>query len=737
MRIRSQLLLVAAVVFIPGFIASVIAVEKVRDGEREAALRGLGETVRATALLVDGQVQRSLGALTALAQSDYLRTGDFAAFYTQAQASNQPPNVWTLLLDENGRQILNTAVPFGTPPPSPPSAETRERVAHALSSPKLYVSDLIVGPVTGKVITTMYLATKDWSGKRYVVAQAFALDHWKDSVLLPSNRPAWLVGVLDRKGRFIARNHGSEERVGQPARPELVAAAAADQSGLIRHATLEGMESYDAFTHSALTGWTVAVAAPVSSIEASATQAVTLLAAGGALALIAAILAALYWGRTFIEVIALASRAARRVGQGEEPKLKPTSIHEVNTLYDALADAGHLLAAEKNARAIAETQRTLLLEQETALREAAQRQNAAKDQFLALLGHELRNPLAAISGATAVLRRGRVVSEGGERFLQIIERQNHHLRHIVDDLLEVSRMLSGKLMLELTALDLAACVRSCVEAIQGTERAHLHQLVVEAAQPVWVRGDAVRIEQIVNNLVSNALKFSNPGTPIRIGVKAVGEQAVLEVRDEGLGISPELMPRIFDPFVQGPAQPGKLATGLGVGLSLVKQLVELHGGTVNVRSQGADTGSSFTITLPRIMPAATLARVPSQAPENRRHILFVEDNEDAMASMSEVLRMMGHEVVPARNAAEALAQAEATAQADAGFDVVLMDIGLPDKTGYELAGALRKLPATAHARMVALTGYGQASDKERALSAGFDMHLSKPADPDQLARIIG
>ena len=734
MRIRSQLLLAAAVVIIPGFLASVIAVEKVREGEREAALRGLRETVRASALLVDGRIQRALGSLTALAQSDNLRTGNFEAFYEQALAANQPPSVWTLLLDENGRQILNTAVPFGTPPPAPVA---QERVAHALASRQLYVSDLIVGPVTGKMITTMYLATPEFMGKRYVVAQAFALDHWKDAVQLPANRPTWLVGVLDRQGKFIARNHSGDERVGQPARPELVAAAAREDSGLIRHATLEGMESYDAFTHTALTGWTVAVAAPVSSIEASATQAVAWLAAGGALALIAAVLAALYWGRTFIEVIDGASQAARRVGQGEEPKLKPTAIHEVNTLYDALGDAGRLLAAEKNARTLAETQRTLLLEQETALREAAQRQNAAKDQFLALLGHELRNPLAAISGATAVLRRGKIVSEGGERFLQIIERQNHHLRHIVDDLLEVSRMLSGKLMLELSALDLAACVRSCVEAIQGTERAHLHQLTVDATEAVWVRGDAVRLEQIVNNLVSNALKFSNSGTSIRVRVKAVGDQAVLEVRDEGLGISPELMPRIFEPFVQGPAQPGKLATGLGVGLSLVKQLVGLHGGTVNVKSQGADTGSTFTITLPRIMPAATRSRTPSHSPGSRRHILFVEDNEDAMESMSEVLRMMGHDVVPARNAGEALAQAEATAKTEAGFDVVLMDIGLPDKTGYELAGELRKLPSTRNARMVALTGYGQASDKERALSAGFDMHLSKPADPDQLARIIG
>ena len=734
MRIRSQLLLVAAVVFIPGFIASVVAVEKVREAERQAALNGLKETVRASALLVDAQVQRSLGALTALAQSDHLRSGNFAAFYAEALASNQPPDVWTLLLDESGKQILNTAVPFGTPPLAPFAAE---RVAHALSSNRLYVSDLITGPVTGKQVTTMYLATKGFGGKRYVVAQAFAVGHWINSIQLPANRPAWLLGVMDRNGKFISRNRNATERLGQPGRPELVAAAAAADSGLIRHATLEGMEAYDAFTHSALTGWTIAVAAPVSAIETSATQAVTLLAAGGTLALIAAVLAAIYWARTFIEVIDVASQAARRVGNGEEPKLPgSTSLHEVDTLYQALADAGRLLGAEKRARTIAEAQRAHLLEQETALKEQAQRQNAAKDQFLALLGHELRNPLAAIAGATSVLSRRKDVAEPGERFLQIIERQNHHLRHIVDDLLEVSRMLSGKIVLELETFDLAACVRACVEAVRGTERAADHSLIFEdQAQPVWIHGDPVRMEQIVNNLLSNALKFSDAGTSIRISVNVREDQAVLQVADEGPGIAAELLPRIFEPFVQGPAQPGRMASGLGVGLSLVKQLVALHEGEVSVHAGEAGVGSVFRVVLPRVAasPSPTVD-LPSK-PHQARRILFVEDNADALESMTEILKMMGHSVVQAHSGAEALAAADDPQ--GAGFDVVLMDIGLPDQSGYDLAIALRKRPAMAKLRMVALTGYGQASDRERALAAGFDEHVSKPADPDQLARAIG
>jgi signal transduction histidine kinase/CheY-like chemotaxis protein len=727
MRIRSQLLLVAAVVFVPGFIAAVVAVEKVREGERQAALRGLRETVRATALLVDGQVQRSLGSLTVLAQSEHLKTGNFAGFYEEALASNQPPNVWTLLLDDRGVQLLNTAVPFGTPLPM---TTAPGRVAGILAKNRLFVTDLIRGPVTGQMVTTMYLPTKTMQGRRYVIAQAFSVDHWKQTVLLPVQRAEWLVAVIDRNGRFVFRSKASNERLGQQARPELVAAAAAAHGGLIRHATLEGVESYDAFTHSELTGWTVAVAAPVNSIEASATQAVTLLTIGGLLALTAAILAALYLGRIFIGVIDAASQAARHIGSGDEPKLKRSSLHEVNALFQTLIDAGHLLATEKTARTSAEAQRTLLLEQETTLKETAQRQNAAKDQFLALLGHELRNPLAAISGATEVLDRSRSVSAPNERFLMIIRRQTAHLRHIVDDLLEVSRMLSGKIVLEPISLDLAECVRNCVEAIRASGRALEYQLIFEG-QEVWVRGDPVRIEQIVSNLVANSLKFSNGGSVVRVRVRAVEDTAILEVTDQGIGIPADLMPHIFDPFVQGPSTPGRMAAGLGIGLSLVKQLVELHGGAIEAQSDGTDRGATLRMTLPQVGSSTVEALEPGRRTEKPRRILFVEDNPDAMEAMTGILQMMGHEVVQARSGGEAMAVAQAQA-----FDVALMDIGLPDMSGYELATEFRQMRSMLGVRLIALTGYGLASDRVRALSAGFDAHLAKPVDAEQLARAM-
>ena len=727
MRIRSHLFLMAAVVLIPGFLAAAVAIEKVREGERQAALRGLRETVRATALLVDGEIQRSVGALGALGNSQNLKTGNLAAFYEQAAAIDQPPDVWTLLLDETGTQILNTAVPFGTPPPAPLAGE---RVAQVLATKRLLVTDLIVGPATGKLVTTVYVPAKASIGKPYVVAQAFSVDHWKSAAMQPRGQSDWIVAVVDRTGKFISRSQKADQLLGRQARPELVAAAAASNEGLIRHKTLEGIDSYDAFTHSALTGWTIAVAAPVETIEASATQAVAWLAGGVATALTVATAMGLLLGRIFIQAMDTASEAARRLGKGEQPATPHTALHEVNALNGALADAGRLIAAERKSRELVEADRIVLLKNETAAREAAQSQNAAKDQFLALLGHELRNPLAAISGAAEALAKGPAEGATPDRFLKIIQRQNRHLAHIVDDLLEVSRLLSGKIVLDSVALDLAECVRNCVDALRASERATDHILVVDAEE-VWVHGDPVRMEQIVNNLVANALKYSDSGSEVRVRVRAIGGEARIEVTDFGVGIGPELMPHIFEPFVQGPAARGQQAGGLGIGRALVQQLVGLHGGQVVANSDGAGTGCTFVVTLPRAEAARVEEARKGARSASRCRVLLVEDNADVRESTAELLRIMGYEVAEAGNGDEAL-----IAAADRMPDVIVMDVGLPGRDGYRIATDLRQLPRLRHVPLIAVTGYGQARDKDRASAAGFDAHLVKPVDPELLAQAI-
>jgi signal transduction histidine kinase len=385
--------------------------------------------------------------------------------------------------------------------------------------------------------------------------------------------------------------------------PKLFSPPPPGREGLILHFTIEGVESYDAFAHSELSGWTVAVAAPVALIEAPVRHALLIAALGAGLALLASAIVLALFGSRLIQAIASARRSALALGQGARPAPDGAVVigDELRALHEALADAGDLLAKERASREEAEAQRGELLQRERAAREVAQAQNEAKDRFLAMLGHELRNPLAAISGATAVLDKVGGLEPRNARALEIIQRQNRHLSRIVNDLLDVSRLMAGKIVLETAPLELSACVRSALDALAASAPAEHHRIERELA-PVWIQGDAVRIEQIVNNLVGNALKYSPDGGVIQVNVAAQDGQAVLSVTDDGCGMDAELLASVFEPFVQGPAPANRASSGLGIGLALVKQLVELHGGHISARSPGRDkgAGSTFSIRFPAI-----------------------------------------------------------------------------------------------------------------------------------------
>ncbi|MEO8654942.1 MAG: ATP-binding protein [Ramlibacter sp.] len=729
MRIRSLLVLMAIAILLPVVLAAGVALDQIREGERAAALRGLRETARATSLIVDREVQGSLAALKALSHSRSLQGGDLHAFYAEAGAINQLPDVWTLLIDEKGRQILNTITPFGTAPPSAPPQEDVARVAEVLASGKPAVSNLLVGPVTGKLLTVVTIPVPVGQ-KRYLLVQAFAVDHWKRTVLQQQLPADWIVAVIDLSGRFIARSHRTGEFLGKQARTELVAAAAGSPDGLIRHSTLEGIESYDAFAHSSLTGWTIAVAAPVKSIEAPSRHAMQVAMLGLALAVAAALLAASVFGHLLIKAIERAGGAAIALGQGRRPEAERSPIAEVSQLHQSLADAGTLLDGERKSRLVAEAERERLLRNETAAREAAQAQNEAKDQFLAMLGHELRNPLAAISGAVTLLERGGADPARWAHYLEIVRRQNLHLVHIVDDLLDVSRLMAGKIMLGKTPLNMADSVTHCVQSLRASEMGLGYRIEAQV-EPIWVDGDPVRIEQILNNLITNALKFSPPGGRIAVELRSEDGRALVTVRDEGAGIDAGLLGRVFEPFVQGPPPSNRAQSGLGIGLALVRQLVSLHGGEVDAASAGPGKGSTFRFWLPVVEPPAQAPDSVTGGARTGRRLVYVEDNADARMTMAELLRMYGYEVFEV--AEGKLAHA---AVLEHRPDAVVMDIGLPDMDGYRVARCLREDPATRHVPLIALTGYGQSRDKEQAATVGFDAHLTKPVVPDDLIAAI-
>jgi PAS domain S-box-containing protein len=366
-----------------------------------------------------------------------------------------------------------------------------------------------------------------------------------------------------------------------------------------------------------------------------------------------------------------------------------------------------------------------------AARAEAEAASQAKDQFLAMLGHELRNPLGAISSAVSVLGQSSAASEHDRRAREVIAHQTEHLTRLVADLLDVTRSALGKIELVRSAIDVAAAVRRCLTTLDSTSKLRQHVVTVDT-EPVWVEADGVRLEQIVTNLLSNSLKFTPPGGAINVVVRRDGDEAVLRVADEGAGISPDLLPSVFDLFVQGERNLDRGTGGLGVGLSLVRRLVELHGGRVDAASAGSGRGSVFTVRLPALTeaPAASGPPVGTSAAPPTKRILVVEDNADNREMMRILLESSGHEV---HEAGDGVSGVEVAVQLVP--DIVLIDIGLPGIDGYQVARQVRA-KLRDRVRLIALSGYGQPKDRERAFEAGFDDHLLKPVDPRDLLTVL-
>ena len=365
-----------------------------------------------------------------------------------------------------------------------------------------------------------------------------------------------------------------------------------------------------------------------------------------------------------------------------------------------------------------------------ALREADRR----KDEFLAMLAHELRNPLAPIRNAVELLRR----SESPEvqaRARELIGRQTDHLTRLVDDLLEMSRITQGKLALRKTVSNVQWIVESALEVARPLAEKLSQDLEVSMPEePIWLECDPVRLAQVIGNLLHNACKFSPPSGRIRLEVRTQGSRLVISVTDNGVGMPPELLPGVFDLFSQIDPSIDRARGGLGIGLSLVKALVEMHGGSVHAHSEGAGKGSRFVIELPLVESTPQSgARKPQAAkgPLRSRSVLVVEDSADAAEAMRLLLMEYGHHVTTATDGPEAIAVAKAFRP-----EVIILDIGLPGIDGFELARHLRALAETRAARLIAVTGYGQPADHQRSREAGFDQHLVKPVDPDALAAAI-
>jgi PAS domain S-box-containing protein len=431
----------------------------------------------------------------------------------------------------------------------------------------------------------------------------------------------------------------------------------------------------------------------------------------------------------------------QRVGEVWERSLATRTPHEIEfrvmsiggTYRNVLGRAVPLLAPDGDIREWvgALTDITDAKRAEKELQEA----NRRKDEFLAMLAHELRNPLAPVRNAVEIIRSPKADAATIAWACEVTERQVQHMSQLLDDLLDVARITHGNIQLSTQPADLTALVRRSLEASRIVlEKRQLRLETDFVSGPVPVSADVTRIEQVISNLISNAAKFTPGGGLVQVFVERDSDRAVLRVKDTGSGIAPELLPRIFDLFTQGDRSLARSEGGLGIGLTLVQNLVRMHGGSVTVKSGGADLGSEFTVRLPLLpisLPDRSLAGVRSAPAARSQRALVVEDNPDSAETLAAMIRIIGHEAHIALDGMTALAEFGRL-----NPSIVLLDIGLPGIDGYEVARRLRATQNGRPLRIIALTGYGSDADRERAKAAGFDHHLVKPVDFSVLEQLL-
>jgi len=735
--IRNHLFLLALGTLLPVVLfAAGLAVAQARQ-ERQTFERGMHDRVVAITSAIDAELRAAVGALRTLEQSQALIDGDLERFHGLALRVKNLHRDWVTvtLAGADGLQQVDAMRPYGAEPLAIDETASFEAVLRTLQPA---IGSLSSGPRGLRQAFPVRVPVLR-EGRLAYVLTAVVDPAAISRILREQSKPDdWVASVVDRRLLQVARLYQGEVQVGVTVAPSFHAALTSGASeGAYRGATLEGTPSYVTWRRSAFSGWAVGIGVPVESVEASAWRVLVIGLLGVGVSLALALLLARLLARRISEPVALLAaqaRALRRGGyssslqhtQPEAPSLPPSdeqpaltdaalpgdtpgstrlAVLELRELQHALDDAGQAMHALGRARSQAEGA------------------NRAKDEFLAMLGHELRNPLSAITTAAQVLR---MRPEGPPAIMAqgVLQRQTAHLTKLVDDLLDASRVSRGKIELERRPLDFAALAQRVAVQVVGSSPKHRLDLRLEAA---WVWGDDTRLEQIVTNLLSNAVRYSPDGGAIYLMLARAADSVLLSVRDEGVGMAAELVPRVFDLFVQGERGAARSQGGLGIGLTLAHRLAELHDGRLDAQSDGEGQGSTFTLTLPSIEPlsGSEPATLPADADAARQlDVLLVDDNDDGRRMLREVLEGAGHRVTEAVDGPQALERATAGT-----FDVALIDIGLPGLDGLEVARRLRRMgPRLATTPLVAITGYGAPQDHERSRVAGFDLHLVKPVD---------
>jgi len=700
-------------------LAAGLFVEQQRDDLRNVA----NTRNRATLAAVDTELRGIASMLQAIANAHELRNDDIRGFhdYTQSLLQTHEALQNVLLHDADARQIANARLPWGTDLLKRP-VESRALDAARLER-RPAITDVIQAPMLGNE-PGIAVRVPVIRGTRVVYVLTAVIKPAVFQRLLEQQEmpPHWVSGLVDSQGRLIARVPFKQP--GTMAGDNYRQAVSKADEGWYRGRTLEGADMYTAFLKSPLTGWSLGFAIPASAVGGPV-RAAWLMGGGIALSLLATGLIALWLSRRIVRPMRQLSEAATLLGSGSKPVEVSSNIEELKRVSESLVAAGEAIAARDEVLRTTEAQ----LRQQTA--ELLQA-DANKRHFLAVLGHELRNPLAPLRNGLAILKRS--ADQPVRSDVQtMMERQIGQLTRLIDDLLDVQRIDRGQLELRREALPIDDLVRNAIETVKPALEAKGQFLDLRRCQqPLYVDGDFVRLTQVFLNLLTNASKYSPPGAGITVEISEDAGRAVLKCKDTGSGFDPCDARRIFDMFVRLDSSSGRSTGGLGIGLTIAKSIVALHGGSIEAASEGPGRGACFTVLLPLAnapSPHADADPSPYAGGEKRR-VLVVDDNTDAADSLAQMLALEGYEVQVTYAGAPALEAAERFKP-----EVAFLDLDMPGMSGFELVSALRRMPWGGKMKIYAVTGMGQKSDLARTLSAGFDGHLTKPASPDTVIRL--
>jgi signal transduction histidine kinase/CheY-like chemotaxis protein len=734
------LFLLTAVGILPLAVLAGVGIYALAEQQRAQAQQAGLELARSVGTAVDAELRSAIAVVETLSTTLTLDHDDLAGFRERAlrTLSLEPDWAAIVLSDPAGTTLADTRFAPGVPVPRFDERESFERVVRtrepAVGNLARSWKGAWLFPVRAPVMRGDEL--------RYVVTALVEPEEIRRIVNRQQVPADWVISIVDGNGLRVARSRAHEENVGGRLSETVAAIVARGGSGGIGVAyTLEGERIFAPYSRLTPGGWSAVLGIPTATVERAAARSRAVYGGGVLLSIVLGGLAALWLARGISRPMADLRRAAQALGRGETPRLPETPIQEIRDVAGALAGAGEELAR-------AGVQRDELLRKERHARETAEAADRAKDEFVAVLSHELRTPLNAVYGWARMLQGGQLQDRAiVERGMDAIVRNADVQVQLIDDLLDLSRITTGKMRLDVRVVEPVAVLQAALDVVRPAAAAKAIQLeAVLDPDAGPVAGDPARLQQVVWNLLMNAVKFTPRGGRIELRLQRTGAQVQIVVSDTGKGIGAEMLPHVFERFRQADSSSTRAHGGLGLGLALVKHLVELHGGTVVAQSEGEAKGATFTVSLPisaRDVAAQFALREPASAPPlesspvlvrlDGLRVLVVDDEADAVALAQTILHDAGADVRVCYAASEAIELLRGWRP-----DVLVSDIEMPGEDGYSLIRRLRALAAEDGGTIpaVALTAYGRMQDRTRSLAAGFSMHVPKPVDPGELTAII-